>query len=286
MTISSWMMYLAVVMLSTLTPGPAVLLSVTNAIGQGPRASIFSSLGNISGLFVLSAAAMTGIGAVLQTSTTVFTVLKAIGAGYLIYLGIRKWQSVDTGIGIDVEALAKRTPPKLYSQGMLIALTNPKALVFFAALFPQFLDTGNPLVPQFLSLTGTLMVFSFGALIPDGHPKLLHLWPPKLPQAGRLNYQLFGLSVSDFLSWWFLPDFLIFLSKGCLASAARQADGETPGSGGQLSHRCAAPTVHRLALWTGQLSTAGEYFANLPDRGFRDQSEAGTAIRAAACLSR
>jgi len=165
MTISSWMMYLAVVMLSTLTPGPAVLLSVTNAIGQGPRASIFSSLGNISGLLVLSAAAMTGIGAVLQSSTTVFTVLKAVGAGYLIYLGIRKWQSIDTGFGVDVEALAKRTRPKLYSQGVLIALTNPKALVFFAALFPQFIDTGSPLVPQFISLTGTLMVFSFAALM-------------------------------------------------------------------------------------------------------------------------
>jgi threonine/homoserine/homoserine lactone efflux protein len=165
MTISSWMMYLTVVMLSTLTPGPAVLLSVTNAIGQGPRASIFSSLGNISGLFVLSAAAMTGIGAVLQSSTTVFTVLKAVGAGYLIYLGVRKWQSVDAGFGIDVDALAKRTPPKLYSQGVLIALTNPKALVFFAALFPQFIDTGSSLVPQFISLTGTLMVFSFAALM-------------------------------------------------------------------------------------------------------------------------
>jgi threonine/homoserine/homoserine lactone efflux protein len=165
MTISSWMMYLTVVILSTLTPGPAVLLSVTNAIGQGPRASIFSSLGNISGLLVLSAAAMTGIGAVLQSSTTVFTVLKAVGAGYLIYLGVRKWQSVDTGFGIDVEALANRTPSKLYSQGVLIALTNPKALVFFAALFPQFIDTASPLVPQFISLTGTLMFFSFAALM-------------------------------------------------------------------------------------------------------------------------
>ena len=63
----------------------------------------------------------------------------------------------------------------------------------------------------------------FELVIPDGHFKFPHLWPVKFPQAGRLNYQLFGLAGFGFLSWLFLPDFFGFLINGCLASAARQA---------------------------------------------------------------
>ncbi|MCF8209053.1 MAG: LysE family translocator [Rhodoferax sp.] len=165
MTTSSWILYLTVVVLSTLSPGPAVLLSVSNAVGLGPRASAFSSLGNVIGLFFLSAVAMTGIGAVLQSSTLVFGVLKVLGALYLVYLGIRKWHSSASGFEVAATVSADRTPAGLFSQGLVIALTNPKALLFFSALFPQFIARDQPLALQFVALTSTLMVFSFAALM-------------------------------------------------------------------------------------------------------------------------
>lgn len=162
---ASWWAYLAVVLLSTLTPGPAVLLSMSNALARGWRASVLSSLGNIVGLALLSAAASGGIGSVLHASPQLFAALKMLGAAYLVYLGVRRWRE---RTGFDVVSLSPqrlRGPAQLWAQGALLALTNPKAILFFAALFPQFLQAGRPLLPQFLVLTGTLMVFSFCALM-------------------------------------------------------------------------------------------------------------------------
>lgn len=151
MTLSAWLMYLTVVLLSTLTPGPAVLLAISNAIAQGPRAAAFSSLGNVVGLMLLSTAAMAGVGAILQSSTLVFAVLKTMGAIYLIYLGIRRWRSCVGAIARQDSDLAPRTPAKLFAQGALLAVTNPKAILFFAALFPQFIATDRPLMVQFMA---------------------------------------------------------------------------------------------------------------------------------------
>ena len=93
MNFSEWILYLAVVLLSTWSPGPAVMLSMSNAVSHGLRAAAFSSLGNVVGLFVLSGAAFLGIGVALQASSALFNGLKIAGAAYLIYLGVRKWRS-------------------------------------------------------------------------------------------------------------------------------------------------------------------------------------------------
>lgn len=165
MSTSNWLLYVTVVLLSTVTPGPAVLLSMSNALAQGPRAAVFSSMGNIAGLLLLSGVAVAGIGTVLQTSTVVFLGLKVSGAAYLVYLGIRRWsESMDVSNSDPMNA-AFRAPMHLFTQGALMALTNPKAILFFVALYPQFVDTEKALVPQFLLLTGTLMLSSFAALM-------------------------------------------------------------------------------------------------------------------------
>ncbi len=165
MNFSEWILYLAVVLLSTWSPGPAVMLSMSNAVSHGLRAAAFSSLGNVVGLFVLSGAAFLGIGAALQASSALFNGLKIAGAVYLIYLGIRKWRSDERMADSTVVAAPLRAPLKLILQGGLLAVTNPKALLFFSALLPQFIHPGQPLLAQFLSLTVTLMVASFTALM-------------------------------------------------------------------------------------------------------------------------
>ena len=165
MNFSEWILYLAVVLLSTLSPGPAVVLSMSNAVSQGRRAAAYSSLGNIAGLFVLSGAAFLGIGAASQASNALFQGLKIAGAAYLIYLGIRKWRSVERPADSGLLVVSPRGPHKLILQGWLLAVTNPKTLLFFSALLPQFVHTREPMLVQFFSLTIALMLASFAALM-------------------------------------------------------------------------------------------------------------------------
>ena len=92
MELSTWLLFSSIALIATISPGPAVLLSVTNGLMHGFTRSVFSSLGNITGILIVSSAAALGLGAVLQSSTFLFTTLKFCGAIYLIYLGIRQWR--------------------------------------------------------------------------------------------------------------------------------------------------------------------------------------------------
>ena len=158
MQLSNWLVFCSVALLVTFTPGPAVLMAISNAIAVGPRRALICSLGNAVGLLVVSAAAMAGMGVVLATSAAAFAVVKLSGAGYLIYLGIRQWRNRASVFRADLVAesiSAARSTRRLFSQGMTVALTNPKAILFFSALFPQFLVPDTPIVTQFMVLTLT-----------------------------------------------------------------------------------------------------------------------------------
>lgn len=168
----TWILFTGVALISVLSPGPAVLLSVTNSLRYGVGTALVSSLGNITGLFIVSAGAALGLGAVLQTSALMFGILKCCGAFYLIYIGIRQWQSRknpfsgadDPGRDPGAETLPGRSGLRVFRQGVLVALFNPKPVLFFTALFPQFMDVSRPVAGQFIILTLTFMVFSFVAL--------------------------------------------------------------------------------------------------------------------------
>lgn len=157
--------FVAVAVVSVLSPGLAVALALRNGASHGLRAAAWSSAGNVCGLFLLSAAAMVGIGALLMSSALAFGVAKVLGAAYLVWLGIRQWRngmSVAPG-AVAAESVRPRARA-LLREGFLVALTNPKAILFFSALFPQFLDRAEPLLPQFLLLTSLFMLMSFTAL--------------------------------------------------------------------------------------------------------------------------
>jgi len=95
-----------------------------------------------------------------------FTILKIVGAIYLIYLGVRQWRAKDnffkTSSENEISAMGNR---KFFIQGLLVALSNPKAILFFTALFPQFIDLSNPIAIQFAILTSTFMLLSFLTLV-------------------------------------------------------------------------------------------------------------------------
>jgi homoserine/homoserine lactone efflux protein len=160
---SNWLIFCGVALLVTFTPGPGVLLAVSNSVAVGPRRTVISSLGNALGLFVLSAVAMAGMGVVLAASATAFTALKIAGALYLIYLGIKQWRN-KTGAfpAAGASAMNAEPPPpwRLFGQGLAVALTNPKAILFFTALYPQFVMQDAPLARQFAVLTTTFTAFA------------------------------------------------------------------------------------------------------------------------------
>ena len=167
MTLQSWLIYLVLVFAAVSTPGPAVLFIMTNTTLHGWKKAIFAALGNIVGLFSMGVIAVTGLGALLNTSEFVFNLVKFAGAAYLVYLGLKLFFQK----GIDLTKVQGRFNPAeksaimIFLQALGVAMSNPKAIVFLTALLPQFLHVEMPLLPQFSILIATLMFFSFAFLM-------------------------------------------------------------------------------------------------------------------------
>jgi threonine/homoserine/homoserine lactone efflux protein len=138
-----------------LTPGPVVLYIVTRSVDQGRRAGLVSVLGSELGNLCHVAAAALGLSAILLTSTLAFDIVKYLGAAYLIYLGIRKLRSKDEVVNDEV----KREPlRRIFSQGVVVAVLNPKTALFFFAFLPQFVDPALGNVTLQVLILGLIMV--------------------------------------------------------------------------------------------------------------------------------
>ena len=160
MTASTYLLYLLAVSLLIVTPGPTMLMCVTNAVNHGPVRALASAGGSLVASVVVMALSALGLGAVLAASEAAFTVLKVIGAAYLVWLGIRTFRS--TGA---MQASAVPAHRSLFMQGLLVGASNPKALLFFSAFFPQFIDPAAPVLPQFVLLAATFVAGDFLMLL-------------------------------------------------------------------------------------------------------------------------
>ncbi|GAA0498960.1 hypothetical protein GCM10009097_14190 [Pigmentiphaga daeguensis] len=107
---------------------------------------------------------MVGIGGVLVASSIGYAALQLAGAAYLVHLGIKKWRTASAPLQT-ASRESMPSPASLFTQGMFVALSNPKAILFFLALLPQFIQANRPLLPQFAALTSILLAFSFSALM-------------------------------------------------------------------------------------------------------------------------
>lgn len=157
MQFETWLAFCSIAFLAAAIPGPAILLVSTHSLQYGFWRSLITAAGNVSGLFTMSACSILGLSALVAYSATAFTLIKVVGAFYLLYLGIKLWRS---GVKLnDIEAGNKTSFSawRLYTQGLLISLTNPKAIIFTSALFPQFIQVNQPLLVQFSLLVVTLM---------------------------------------------------------------------------------------------------------------------------------
>jgi threonine/homoserine/homoserine lactone efflux protein len=146
-------------------PGPSVLFTVSRAITLGRGAGVATVAGNTAGAFTQVVAVAFGIGPLVERSVAVFTVLKLAGAAYLVFLGvqaIRHRQSLAEALGATIE---RKTTARIVIDGFTVGVTNPKVIVFFAAMLPQFVDRQAGNVPVQIIALGA--IFAGIALISD-----------------------------------------------------------------------------------------------------------------------
>ena len=138
-------------------PGPSVLFVIGRTLALGRRAGLLSVLGNETGMLVQTALVALGVGAIVAESIVVLTVIKFAGAAYLIYLGIQAIRHRHR-VAAPVETMAPRSSWRLYAEGVVVGITNPKSIVFFVAILPQFVDPAAGAIPLQLEELGLLFV--------------------------------------------------------------------------------------------------------------------------------
>lgn len=146
-------------------PGPSVLFVITRALVLGRRAALATVVGNALGVYVQVMAVAFGIGAVVQRSVAVFTALKLLGAAYLVFLGLQAIRHRRTLSGLFDRATGSAGLARVLREGFVVGLANPKSVVFFAAVLPQFVDRGAGRVPLQLLVLGA--IFLLIALVSD-----------------------------------------------------------------------------------------------------------------------
>jgi threonine/homoserine/homoserine lactone efflux protein len=150
-------------MLLVVLPGPSVLFVIGRALAIGRLGALLSVAGNAAGMFVQVVAIALGLGAVLEQSVVLFTVVKFAGAAFLVYLGIQAIRH--RNIGAVSETDAPRSPLRSLGEGAVVGVTNPKSVVFFIAVLPQFVDPGVGGVPLQMIELGA--VFALLAMVFD-----------------------------------------------------------------------------------------------------------------------
>jgi threonine/homoserine/homoserine lactone efflux protein len=159
MTIETWATFAAATTLLLIIPGPTVLLVVSYALGQGLRTALPMALGVALGDFTAMTLSMLGLGALLAASAVLFTVLKWIGAAYLIWLGIKLWRAGGT---LDATPRSgTSSPARMMAHAWIVTALNPKSITFFVAFLPQFLDPAGDFWTQMLVFEATFLVLAF-----------------------------------------------------------------------------------------------------------------------------
>jgi homoserine/homoserine lactone efflux protein len=169
-TFKTWLLFFAMEGALSLSPGPAVFYVVSQSTRGNLRRTLAATAGILSanGLyFVLSA---TSLGAIIAASARFFAFAKWLGAAYLVYLGVRALRSAGKSHALDLQpaAQAPQGLRRVYGGALTLQLANPKALLFFLALLPQFIDLQSAVAPQMLILTASSMIPEFFILMGYG----------------------------------------------------------------------------------------------------------------------
>ncbi|MCS6241190.1 LysE family translocator [Shewanella baltica] len=183
----TWLLYLLAIVLIGISPGPIAMLSMSHGIHFGKMRSIATGLGSVSAALVLMMASAAGLGAIISTSEYGFTLLKWCGAAYLVFLGIKLLLTKNQVQPLEIgQSKGKGTPRQLYQQAFLVGISNPKDLLFFAALFPQFIDLAAPQLPQLMILAATWAIVDFSFVMI--YASMANVLAPSLKASNKLHW--------------------------------------------------------------------------------------------------
>lgn len=150
-------LYFFIASLTIVSPGPGVILTLSNTLHYGLKKSFVGILGISLGMGVIAVIAASSIGVIITSSSMALIIVKLIGAIYLVYLGVKLFRSIPKNISSDIVSITEVSSSfyHRFREGFFVSLLNPKPIVFFMALFPQFIDLNKPVVIQFWIL-GTI----------------------------------------------------------------------------------------------------------------------------------
>ncbi|WTW97641.1 LysE family translocator [Streptomycetaceae bacterium NBC_01309] len=157
--------FAAMSFLLIIIPGPSVLFVVGRALAQGRRAALTTVVGNTLGAYVLVVAVALGVGSVVERSVLVFTMLKLVGAAYLVYLGVKAFRQRGSLHAALTGDAPQQGTWRTLGEGFAVGVANPKTIVFFAAVLPQFVDRGQGHVALQMLVLG--LVFNAIAVVLD-----------------------------------------------------------------------------------------------------------------------
>jgi threonine/homoserine/homoserine lactone efflux protein len=192
MTWQIWLLFVITEAVLSLTPGPAVLYVLSQAIRRGPGKSAWASWGILSANAMYFALSATSLGAVIVASYRLFFLIKWIGAAYLVYLGLSSFFGRSSVLSLPEEKSGSRTGTRILRDGFFLQAANPKALLFFTAILPQFIDAHHNVVFQVLVLGISSIVVEFVILFIYGQLAGRALSTARSPRFEKLTNRVAG----------------------------------------------------------------------------------------------
>jgi len=186
MALHTWLLYLLASLGIALTPGPNGLLALTHGALYGRAKTVYTISGGVLGFVAVIALCLFGIGALVRAAPVWLAALQWVGGAYLVWLGVKLWRAAPIPVSIAAAGSWIDAQPRdavLFRQGLFAALTNPKALLFFSAFLPQFIDPQCSLGDQFVLLAATYAVIEFA--VEYGVASAAHRVRPWLARSGR-----------------------------------------------------------------------------------------------------
>jgi homoserine/homoserine lactone efflux protein len=157
MDLSVWITYLIATIILSVTPGPGVFSSISSGLHHGLRLGIWNAVGMQIASLIWVAVVALGLGAILIASEEAFAVVKWAGVAYLIYIGVMTWSARPRTFVEDTDDNT-HTAREIFGRGFLVNMTNPKGIIFIAAILPQFIDVARPVALQYVILAATTFV--------------------------------------------------------------------------------------------------------------------------------
>lgn len=164
MSLATWLAFFAASWAISFSPGPGAISAMASGLKYGFRRGYWTTAGLLIGILVQFLIVAMGLGAVLATSETAFSVVKWIGVGYLIYLGWKQFRTDAAPVPVETDVNTPFRARDLVLHGCLVNVTNPKGTIFLLAVVPQFLTLSEPLTPQYAILAATMCLTDLVAM--------------------------------------------------------------------------------------------------------------------------